>query len=515
MSGLSSERARLNDGDDTALEEPVTALIPYLRSIRSHWRLVAILTGATLLACFALLQQRSLSYDAQAQILVTPLVPGDQSFVGLPIVRTSPGDPTRTVATVAGVIDSPKVVERTARSVPTSTPDEIDASVTVEPEEGSNVININARTDDPELAALIASKYAKAALEVRKAELQPLIEVQVDRAERQLNSISDPSGSPAEAVRSRLRALATIRDGSDPTLSIANIATVPKSPVDKPAWLILILAGIGGLTIGAGTVVLSRLLSGHLVEDDDALFAMLELPVFARVPVVQSSLLGRARVPTPVESAAAFRLLRAQLEMRGRGRGDDRAGGPRGVTALVGATPGDGTTSSVFALARTCITNGLDVIVVERSAEGLPLTRLLPVADQPGLRLVTTGPLSESAPDQRGRSKLRDVVEAARNAAECVIVDLGAAGDVGEALTVLDEADHVVVVVRFGHTQSHHLDIAAELIEQGAVTDRAGFFVLGSGEAEGVVIDPGLPSGRRSRPKAAVDENKAEEALRP
>ena len=332
--------------------EPVTALIPYLRAIRLHWRLIAATALVAMASCAVFLQFLSPDYEAQAQVLVTPLTPDDQSFVGLPVVRTAPGDPTRTVTTVAGVIESPEVAERAAQGLD----DEVDAAqiedaVTVAPEEGSNVIDITANADDPELAAAIASAYAEAALKVRQEILRPLVGAAIKRGETQLESIADQQGTAAEAIRTRVSELSALQDRSDPTLSIAQVATVPSSPLDKPAWLLLAVAAAAGALLGIGALALGRSLTERLIEDEDGLLRTLPLKIYARVPV------GKRRAEEDADrrgppDRSAYHLLRVQLEAREiqlRGRDAPRIG-PSGVVAIVGLSPGAATRNAALGL---------------------------------------------------------------------------------------------------------------------------------------------------------------------
>ena len=367
-------RADAVPGAEGDLEyEPVTALIPYLRAIRLHWRLIAATALVAMVSCAVFLQFLSPDYEAQAQVLVTPLTPDDQSFVGLPVVRTAPGDPTRTVTTVAGVIESPEVAERAAQGLD----DEVDAAqiedaVTVAPEEGSNVIDITANADDPELAAAIASAYAEAALKVRQEILRPLVGAAIKRGETQLESIADQQGTAAEAIRTRVSELSALQDRSDPTLSVAQLATVPSSPLDKPAWLLLAVAAVAGALLGIGALALGRSLTERLIEDEDGLLRTLPLKIYARVPV------GKRRADEDADrrgppDRSAYHLLRVQLEAREiqlRGR-DAPQIGPSGVVAIVGLSPGAATRNTALGLGSAIGQAGGEAIVLDGASHPL------------------------------------------------------------------------------------------------------------------------------------------------
>ena len=87
-----------------ATAEP--ALGPYLRAIRAHRAVVILTTLAFVLAAlFWLTFARTPTYEATANLLVTPLPQDDQIFRGLQLLRDS-GDPTRTVQTASSLVTS-------------------------------------------------------------------------------------------------------------------------------------------------------------------------------------------------------------------------------------------------------------------------------------------------------------------------------------------------------------------------------------------------------------------------
>ena len=67
--------------------------------------LVIVVTLAAIGASIAWIALRPPTYEATANILVTPLAQEDQTFLGLHVVREA-GDPTRTVQTAATLIKS-------------------------------------------------------------------------------------------------------------------------------------------------------------------------------------------------------------------------------------------------------------------------------------------------------------------------------------------------------------------------------------------------------------------------
>lgn len=475
--------------------EPVTALIPYLRAIRLHWRLIAAVAAVAMLACAGYLSVRSLSYEAQAQVLVTPLVPSDQNFVGLPIVRTAPGDPTRTVDTVAGVIESPQVAQRAAEDLDGAvTADQVADAVTVKPEEGSNVVDVTAVTDDAGLAARIANAYANAALEVRRDLLDPLVGAEIEKTQRQLDALADPAGTSAEVLRAKLRALTSLTDRSDPTLSVTQLATPPPSPLEKPAWLLLAVAAAAGALIGAGATILYRTLAERLIEDEDDLMRIFPLPIYARVPTPAGRSEKSSAWRVPQQTRPAYGLLRAKLEVREINAWGQHDGPVQssGVVAIVGAgTVGD-SASATLGLGTAISQSGAETIMVDGgfrrsdSADELELgssvagdsqpamDNFISVTGQPKLRLAIAAADSTDGPGLNG------LVAEARKQADVTVVDVGPVRSITDDLTLIRRADHIVLVVRLGYLRASDLLLAAQLLNDEVAGDRIGYLIFGS-----------------------------------
>ena len=82
-------RSPLNSAPDiSASNRPAEgALGPYLRAIRAHRMLVIVVTLAAIGASIAWIALRPPTYEATANILVTPLAQEDQTFLGLQVLR--------------------------------------------------------------------------------------------------------------------------------------------------------------------------------------------------------------------------------------------------------------------------------------------------------------------------------------------------------------------------------------------------------------------------------------------
>ena len=252
---------------DALDRQAAVALLPALQAIRNHpWLVIASMVAA-LVACGLLLTQRTSSFEARAQILVTPLVEGDTAYVGLPILRTSPGDPTRTVQTAAALISSPEVANAAARHLEGANTSQVRAAVTTSPVEGANVIDIVALSDAPGLASEIASAYAVSVIETRRALLAPLVSQAIERTKGQIAAGLGVTGSTGSDLEEKLSQLSAIGDGTDPTLSVAQKAGTAAPLSQRPGWQILILACLSGLALGVGAAIFIDVVSPRRVDD--------------------------------------------------------------------------------------------------------------------------------------------------------------------------------------------------------------------------------------------------------
>ncbi|MGI9185755.1 MAG: hypothetical protein ACR2GZ_12495 [Solirubrobacteraceae bacterium] len=197
-----------------------------------------------LLAAAAWVTLRTPEYRGTSRLLVTPAPFDDVSYLGLPVIRDSPGDPTRAAQTGAVMIDTASAAALTAQQLGAGwSTARVLGSVSVTPIGGSNVVAVQATAGNPGLAARIAGTYARTALTARRQVLSRQAAVQILRL--------GPAANVPPAVLTSLRA---VEAGSDPTFS----PLPPTAPVsaERPAWRILATALFAGLILGIGAAVL-------------------------------------------------------------------------------------------------------------------------------------------------------------------------------------------------------------------------------------------------------------------
>jgi Mrp family chromosome partitioning ATPase/capsular polysaccharide biosynthesis protein len=481
------------------------ALGPYLRAVRNRRLLVAAITILTVLAAGFVLHRRVASYEATTHLLVTPLPQDDRVFLGIELLRDS-GDPTRTVQTAATVIASPEAARQTATIVGAGLDGAAVAqAVSVLPLGESNVVAVTARDASPRLAAAIANTYSEQSLVLRGKAIHDQIHA----------AIAAFKGTRLTAdERGRLLELRAVADRGDPTLRITQRAELPTSPTGRSASLVLTLALVAGLVLGAMAAVLMERVDRR-VRELPQLLELWPLPVLARVPPIRRAHRGaRAPPDAPPGVREAFRTLQLQLDQQTiAGR----------VVMVTSASSGDGKTTSTVNLARALVGAGHRVIAMDFDVRKPDLERQLGIEDSSGglvALLSSTRPLAEvlrpapglaplrvfSAAGSAGQEgllqalslRMREIVEQAGELADYVIIDTAPLGEVGDALPIAALADDVLLIGRPGHTDASGLATARELLTRAGIEPR-GWIVIGDRDAARATYYYATDGGRPPR----------------
>jgi Mrp family chromosome partitioning ATPase len=456
-----------------------TAFQQVMQAGRANPLLVLGVVLVTLLAAIVWIAQRSPTYEARAKILVVPLAEDRPSDPRLPLVRAS-GDRTRTIQTAANLLDTHRAATLAARRLGGEwTPESVAAATDVVPQGESDVLAVTARADDGRTTARVANQYAEAALEARELELRPLVAELVAETQAELRAQRDPASPVAAELAERLAELGTLRDGTDPTLSLAEAASIPTSPLGPSTPLILALALFAGVVLGSGSAVLKEALAPPRVMDEGELVGMTGLPVLGRIPALPLT----ARVPLPrrtprVPAAAAtpLRSLLLELEL-------DEA------RAIMIGSPSsrDGKTTTVMQLALILTHLGRSVLVVDldpsrpRLATQLGVSTgddsrkqtqaatwrdaLLPVPGEPALEVFLAPANGRGLVAKPVLDRLNRILEEAPNDFDHVLVDAPALMEAYEALRVAPLVDADVLVVRLGRTTVEATETATQLLE--------------------------------------------------
>ncbi len=458
----------------SAREAEPSGAVSLAHAVKAHLLLVVLVAFVAANAAALWLTSRPATYEATAEMLVTPAPDDGGADSSVPLLRTS-GDRTRIMQTAASLVDSAGAERLTARTMGSGwTPDRVSGAVTVEPIGQSDVLAVVGREHDPTVAARLANTFVQAALEARVAALRPRIQSLVSQLEAELRAQRDPGSPLAVDLAERLSELRALPTDRDPTLSLSRGAEIPAAPVGAPSWLLVALACLAGLVVGVGAALAVELIGPARVADGAEATLAAGSPVLAQIPVRRG---GGLRVRT------AWRGVQLQF---------DAYDPPRRVLLLASPSSSAEAAGCVADFGATLADAGHEVLLLDldvpagplaarlgvdpplapppaaqswdRAAGGQPWERALaPVAGRPGLKLLPAGhwrPAEADAIDVAG------VLSWARHRFDYVLVNAPPLAESGEALRVVRAVDAVVLLVQPGHTRRQDLHTAVGLLER-------------------------------------------------
>ncbi|MGH2822079.1 MAG: P-loop NTPase, partial [Thermoleophilaceae bacterium] len=367
-------------------------------------------------------------------------------------------------------------------------------AVEVSPEGESNIVAVTATAESAGESARVANVFAASALADRREQLDSQIEAELERLRLQQESLATPS----EDIDRRIVRIERLSGRGDPTLSLSQSAVPPTSSSDVPALVVLALALVAGLALGAGACVLLEITRARVRDEGEAL-ALYPLPVLARVPELSRRKRETPHGPQgwymPPSIREAFRTVVVQLE---------RAPEQRVIMVMSGST-GDGKTTSAVNLSASLAAAGHRVVLMDfdvrkpdvarvlgLEAEEQPLSALLDpsvelgslvtrVPHLPSLLVLPTsvaGHGDVALVEALGR-RLPYLLAEAQQMSRYVVIDTAPLGEVSDALRLTSEVDEIVIVTRLGHTRRANYEVMRDLLE-GSDSRPRGLIVIGA-----------------------------------
>jgi Mrp family chromosome partitioning ATPase/capsular polysaccharide biosynthesis protein len=519
-SSRASPPGRDEPGGDWGAPAGGSVATSLLQAVRSHPLLIVAVTLAAVLAGLAWSSLRTRTYEASAEVLVTPLPDTAIPDARLPLLRAT-ADRTRIVQTAANLVDSNAAADATAaRMGPGWTAQRVRAATNVQARGQSDVLAVTAQADDPREATRLADEFTRAALDARRAVLTPLVASLIAQTEDQLLAERNPRSQLAVDLDQRLADLRGLQGRGDPTLSISQLAEPPTAPVGPSRSLIVLLALLGGLLVGVGAALILDLLGPPRLADASRAVAATGLAVLARAPAPPRRWPGAApgKRLRP-GAAAAFRRLQREVEL-----GHDV---PCSVL-LAGVTAGDGTTTCAADFALTLAASGHRVLLVD--ADPVPQlaarlgaqrptppagaldsaedsrARLADVPRVPGLKVLTFDEAG-SAPASGAAASLRHVLDRATARFDYVIVDTAPLSESPDSLRLVSAVDAVVLVVRPGRTRVEDLETVTTLLERTAAR-LDGLLLVSGREWANAVRGPDHPAGTEPAARPVTERSR-------
>jgi capsular exopolysaccharide synthesis family protein len=522
-------------GEGMTFEPERGGALSYVAALRAHWLLVVLVVALAVGGAIAYVSTATKKFEAEADILVSPVEEADPNFVGFSLLRVS-NDSSRSIITAARLIKTPRVAEAVKRSLdlPGSRASVLD-SVTVTPISQADIVSVVGSASTAAGASELANAFARQTVNLRTADFQRELRTAIEHVRSQLASQpATQRDSPFSlALQDRLGTLTGLIGQPDPTLRVVTPAVPPEVQSWPRPVLSVAVALLASTLLGVGLAIALELLGPKIAREDELLLSQ-RLPVLARVPRmtrerVRAYLLGKA--PLPPDVREAYRTLRANLATGGRDAATSK------VVVVTSATPSEGKTMTAMNLAITLAAGGQRTILVDADLRRPMVGSVFGVPAQgPGFAEVLTGTskvksalrlapgyetlgLLLAAPEHAGLVDLMDpaavarVVDELRLCAEVVVFDTPPLTEVADALAIAEEADVVLLAVRLGHSRRDRLaELRRTLARHGIAP--AGFVVTtrararnrgygygtsaGSGGGNGAGTGTGTGTWRRS-----------------
>jgi polysaccharide biosynthesis transport protein len=475
----------------------------YLGLVRARLGLVLLILLMTIGSTVVFVLQADKVYQAEADLLVTPIPSNNEDFFGLGLVSES-GDPTRDAETLAQLVTTTAVAARVQERIGGGTsPASLLDHVRAEPVAQSSIVAITADAETPERTAQIANAFAEEAIELRTERLHALLDTVVPKLQDQLDAVPEADVAAQEELGRKLRALETLRLLPDPTLHLETRATPPNSPVSPRPLLSIGAATIAAVILAFGIVLGAHFLDPRIESEDD--LRRYRIPILARTPRERRArpfrrlpLLAHKAPLRPDELSFAgveeFHRFATLLAVRTPDR--------QRTIFVTGTGPGIGKTTTSINLAAALATVSESIILVEADARRPTIAGALaieprvqvaevlsgraPVSDA----LVTSEALPERVEVLAGNAHDASLALVTPEGAETLmrevarrrgwlVVDGAALSYAPDSLLLAKSVASIVIVVHLHLSRVRDLEELAELmIQQGLVP--AGFVILSS-----------------------------------
>lgn len=384
--------------------------------LRDYWRMIrtriwTVLAMATIVAAIAgaYVALRPPTYYSQAKVIVDPLVnPAITGTVGNP---TSFQPDMVIESEIVGSIDIARAVREDLSL--SSSPEELAATVRVEPLRDAAVMYIGYLASQPETAATIANSFAEQYLANRKEKIDAQVEAAIAPMETERDLLAEEAGGIEAAIEAsddpeeigRLRGqlegvraeiaqygteIAEIRGNASTSSggSIVQFATAPRQPSGPSLVLASILGFIVGAIIGAGLAILLGLRANR-VGGRDELAEFIGAPVMGVIPTVddwssrdKAELVTRDHPGGP--AAEAYRTLATNIRFL-------RSQRAVGVVVVTSALPGEGKSATTANLAVVLAETGVRTLLIDTDLRRPRAERFLGVPNGAGLREALEG----------------------------------------------------------------------------------------------------------------------------
>ena len=222
----------------------------YLETLRERIWIVVACVVLALAAAIVYVVTADRVYEAQANLLITPVPAENATFVTLGLLRES-NDPSREVETATQLVNTHAVAERVSTKLGGDrSPDELLGNVEATPVAQSNIVAVIAKSGSAAGAAELANAFAEQAIAQTTDELHARIDGVLPELRDQVASL--PADEPtAQELSAELVQLEILRAGVDPTMTLVTPATEPSHPSSPKVVLTIAGAEASGFSSGS------------------------------------------------------------------------------------------------------------------------------------------------------------------------------------------------------------------------------------------------------------------------
>jgi capsular exopolysaccharide synthesis family protein len=383
------------------------------------------------------------------------------------------------------------------------------AALDAKPIVNTQLIQLTARANDPEVAARLANQVANTFIRsiqasqlsrfsaVREALSRQLTQLSADIAEhtRRINELQADPARAGDGELSRLRAElvqlqqsydATVRSVEEARLSearstdvltVVEPATPSPTPVEPRVWLNVVAAGLAAFLLA--------LAAAYVVERfDDRLISPERVTGFTGLHVLGTVARVPGDMPRTVDDrhiGEALRLLRMNLQFASVER-------PLGSLVVASADVGEGKTTIATNLAIVLAQGGQRVILIDGDLRRPMVSKLLELPNRRGLTtllvddnldptsvmtqtqfdglfLVPSGPQPPNPSEMLASERMRRRLAQFRQLADIVVIDTSPVLAVSDPAILAALADGAVLVVNAARTRGHHAAQAAQTLQ--------------------------------------------------
>jgi polysaccharide biosynthesis transport protein len=448
------------------------------------WRrklIVCVVLVLSIVAAIVLSAREQKEYAASSQLLFRD--PGFTAALFGGSNLFEPGqDPKRDLQTNVNVVSSRNVALQAQKELRTTeSVTSLRNSIDVQPSTDSNVVTIKATRTSPASAAAVANAFADSYITYRRDTDRAAVINAENLVTQSMQTTTDPVEKSRLATSLRqLKDLEALQTGNAEVIARAQPNDKAVSPRTKRN---VILAGLLGLLLGSGLALLADFIDRRVKSVEDFERAYRDYAVIATVPRSGQSPEDTLELRGPV--GEGYRMLREGLRFLD----------PEGLARcfVVGsAMESEGKSTVAVNLCKSLVAIGQRTLLIEADMRRPTAAEMLGVnPNTVGLSnlLVMNGELESYLVDAYGdgslmvlpagtvppnpadllrSGRMSDVLAAARDAADVVIIDPPPLLPVADARVILqlDEIDGVIVVGRVGVTRRDFAQEAQRVLDQ-------------------------------------------------